>query len=137
MKKQLFTTIFILAMNYTFSQNHFSTTTVPFNSSLNLSHHGTFTLGSTYESINDPWRAGEGRLLHLYKPNGNVSFKLGSSIGSFSINVASNNGAFFPSANPGDIILRKHTAKKVYFSLKSMNMFVLEQESTRAPAHTR
>ena len=119
MKKFLFTITLILTIYNLQSQNYFSTTSSNNNSNLDISHLGTLTIGTLINDINDPWGTAAGRLLHLYKPNGNVSFKLGSSIGSFSINVASNNGAFFPSAKPGDIILRKHTAKKVYFSLNS------------------
>jgi hypothetical protein len=119
MKKQIFTTIFILTISYSFGQNYFSTTSSNLSSNLNLSHLGTFSLGHTYEGLNDPWRAGEGRLLELYKPSGNVSLRLGSAFGKLSFNIAGRTGSFFPSATKGDIVIRKHTAKKVYFSLNN------------------
>ena len=121
MKKLLCTIIFIFVANYASAQNYFTTTTSATNSNSNLSHFGTFTLGSTYEGLNDPWRLGEGRLLELYKPSGNVSLRLGNAFGKLSFSVAGHNGAFFPSAQNGDIVIRKHTANKVYFSLNSSN----------------
>jgi hypothetical protein len=121
MKKLLFSVIFLFVCNYVNSQNYFGTSTNSVNSNFDLSHLGTFTLGSTFESMNDPWRAGEGRLLELYKPSGNVSFKLGNAFGKLSFNIAGHNGAFFPSAQNGDIVIRKHSSKKVYFSLNTSN----------------
>lgn len=132
MKKLLCTIVFLFAANYASAQNYFTTTTSATNSNSNLSHFGTFTLGSTFENLIDPWRTGQGRLLELYKPSGNVSFRLGNAFGKLSFNIAGHNGAFFPSVH----VIRKHTADKVYFSLNTSggtgdNAFIFRDATNR------
>ncbi len=128
MKKILFSIFFAFAISALFSQNYFNTTTSSSGSNLDVSHLGTLTLGTTFEILNDPWRAGEGRLIELFKNSGNVSMMLGNSSGKFAFNVAGNNGAFFPDASTGDIVLRKFSGRdnlgnlsgnKVFFSLNN------------------
>ncbi len=121
MKKALILFILLIVTNITYSQNYFNTTTSSSNSSLDLSHLGTFTLGSTFESINDPWRSGEGRVIEGYIPTGNISMRLGNNYGKFSIAIAGADGAFFPIAKRGDIVIRSQTTKRVYFSLNNTN----------------
>lgn len=119
MKKALFLFISLTVYSTIYSQNYFSTTPNSINSNLDLSHLGTFTLGSSFESINDPWRAGEGRVLEMYKSSGNISMRVGNNFGKFSFAIAGLDGAFFPTAKRGDVVVRSHTAKKVYFSLNN------------------
>ena len=108
-----------MAFSVAYSQSYFSTTTSNTNSSVNISHLGSITLGSIYGSISDPFRDLEGRFLDVYNSSGNVSFRVGNNSGKFNISVAGANGAFFPSAETGNIILRKQTTNKVIFSLNN------------------
>lgn len=119
MKKILFSIFFAFAISALFSQNYFNTTTSPSGSNLDVSHLGTLTLGTTFEILNDPWRAGEGRLIELFKNSGNVSMMLGNSSGKFSINVSGHNSAFFPDSQAGDVVLRKHSGENIFFSLNN------------------
>ncbi len=102
-----------------FSQEYLNLTTNSTNKNKNISHTGTITLGSLFSSLNDPWRLGEGRFLELYKPNSNVSLRVGNNYGKFSIAISGADGAFFPTAKKGNIVLRKQTTDKVIFSLNT------------------
>ncbi len=115
--KKLITLILILSALTVSAQTYFSTTTSPFSSNSNLSHLGTLTLGSTYESIVDPW--GTNKILELYKPTGTIYMKVGTNLGKLNIGVAGGNGNFSPIATPGDIVFQKQTAKNVIFNLNN------------------
>lgn len=120
MKKILFYLISLSAFT-AFSQSYFRTSTNPFSSLTNISHLKSITLGSTYESINDPWREVSGRFLELYKSSGNVSMRIGNSQGKLIFAIAGSNGAFHPLAETGDIVILKQTTDKVFFSLNNTN----------------
>ena len=123
MKKLSFLAFFVFSVNILFSQNYFSTTTSSSDSTLDISHLGTLTLGTTFEALNDPWRAGEDRLVELFKNSGNVSMMLGNSNGKFSINIAGLNGAFFADAQSSDVVLRKHSGRNIFFEDKVTFLF--------------
>lgn len=122
MRKTL-TYLFLLMSYVVSSQTYFQTTTLinPFNTTTNVSHLGSVTLGSTYESIVDPWRAVSGRYLELYKGLGNMSMRIGNNSGKLEIAIAGHNGAFHPLATTGNVVLRKQNTDKVYFSLNNTN----------------
>ncbi|CAL2105784.1 exported hypothetical protein [Tenacibaculum sp. 190524A02b] len=120
MKKYcLFTLAVCLFSKSLFSQEYINLTTSNINKSKDISHIGSLTLGTLYNDINDPWRGAAGRLLELYKPSSNVSLRVGNQFGKFSLSIAGSDGAFFPSAKKGNVILRKHTTDRVIFSLNS------------------
>ncbi len=121
MKKTILLVVCIGFSLNIFSQEYFNLTNSNSNNNNNISHLGNITLGSLYNSINDRWRPVEGRLLELYKSTGNVSFRVGNDFGRFSIAISGQNGAFFPNAKTGNIILRKQSTDRVIFSLNTNN----------------
>lgn len=121
MKNHVFIFIFLSFTLSSVSQNFIETTTINSTATKNVSHFGTLTIGSSFESIYDPWRAVEGRLIDLYKPTGNISMRIGNNLGKLSINVSNCNGCFYPKAASGNIVIRSHSTNKVFFSLNNIN----------------
>ena len=114
---------FVLAFSlYAFAinaQNYFSTTTSSTSSTFDVSHLGTLTLGSTFNTFNDPWRSAAGSVLEMYRTTGNISMMLGNSYGRLSFNIANHNGAFHPDAIAGDAVIRKHSGRNIFINLNN------------------
>ncbi len=116
MKKENLLLVFtIIIVNMGFSQTYFNTTASSVNSSNNITHFGSLSLGTIYNAS----AAGEGRLIELYKPSGHISMRIGNGFGKLSFAIAGANGAFFPTASTGNIIIRKQATNKVIFSLNN------------------
>ncbi len=58
-------------------------------------------------------------LLDIYQPLGNVSSRIGTSLGVLNFNIAGHNGAFSPIAKSGNVVITKHTTDKVIFNLNN------------------
>ncbi|WP_445749058.1 hypothetical protein [Polaribacter sp.] len=117
--KKYFITLFVITSQFLFCQNYLDIISNSSNSNLNISHNGSFTLGTFYNNVNEPWGTGEGRFLEIFKNTGNVSMRIGNNFGRLSFAIAGSNGAFFPDAQTGNIIIRKQTTNKVFFSLNN------------------
>lgn len=117
--KKYFTFLLIVATQSVFCQNYFDIITNGSSSNVNVSHLGSVTLGTLYENINDPWRAGAGRFLEIYKSTGNASMRIGNNFGKLNIAIAGSNGAFFPDSQLGNIVITKETTNRVFFSLNN------------------
>ena len=109
----------LFSMNLT-AQKYFYSTSSSSYATRDISHLGTLTLGSKFESLErDRWHIPGVTLLDLYKTSGNVNMRIGNDLGKINFSIAGNNGAFHPLAIPGDVIFSKQGAKNVYFNLNN------------------
>lgn len=77
-----------------------------------FSQFGHVSIGT----VHDFW---EHRLLDVYKPSGNVNFRIGNDLGKLNISIAGHNGAFSPIAKTGDVVITKQTTDRVIFNLNN------------------
>lgn len=122
MKKASFVIILMSLSFVSYSQNYFQTTSSSSNSSKNITHFGAMTIGKQHvDFVPNPWSSYEDGLFRVDNQDKNVKFVVKNNYGTFNIAIASSNGAYFPSAQAGDVILNKQKGKNIFFSLNNTN----------------